>query len=292
MTVIDLYPDWGVQETVCPKCNAELSSRSGMEQHYPKVHGTKLGFAVVQCDQCEKVVRRNRTHAETSDTHLCSVECESKWKENKEVTEDHNFWKGGKEAYACDYCGDTVMKFPSVAKQSERNFCDKECHRRWQAECRPSEEHNWWNGGPEIVECAVCSEELERKPSMAKLRDRHFCSTECEAEWKSENMVGPNHPNWDGYAKSYYGKNWREQRQKRLEYDDYECVVCGLSQEEHKDRLGRGLEIHHIDPIENYRDGRELDWEGANRLENLLTVCRACHAKWEGIPLRPEVSGQ
>lgn len=293
MTVIDLYPDWGVPENECPKCNTELSTRSGMEQHFPKVHNTKIGFAVVRCDQCGSVERRNRTHTEASDTHLCSVECESKWKENKEVTEDHNFWKGGKNAYACDYCSDTVMKFPSVAEQAERNFCDEECHRKWQSECRPSEEHNWWKGGPVSVECAECDSDLERKPALVKERERFFCSKECEAEWKVGRNTGEDHPNWKGGVKMLYGRNWPEQRRKRREYDDHQCVVCSMSNEEHKEVNGCQLHVHHIQPASTFLiDDRRIDYKRANRLENLITLCYKCHNRWEGIPLRPEVNGQ
>ena len=36
-----------------------------------------------------------------------------------------------------------------------------------------------------------------------------------------------------------------------------------------------------------YEIGDGLDALNANRLDNLLTVCRGCHTRWEGIPLRP-----
>jgi 5-methylcytosine-specific restriction endonuclease McrA len=277
-----------IDENVCPLCESQLSSRAGLGQHTAMKHGFNLRREAV-CDVCGAVEIRKNSHVKKGSVHYCSVDCESEHKTGRDVPEDHNFRKSGKIAVECDYCGSEFRKYPSVAEQSEMNFCDRDCHSSWQSECRPKEEHNWYNGGPEIVECSQCGESIERKPSMAKKRKNHFCSDACSRQWKSENRVGPNHPNWQGYSEGYYGKNWPEQRQKRLEKDGYECVVCGISQEEHKSRHGRGLDVHHIQPIEDFRGENTLDWETANRIENLLSLCIPCHKKWEGLPVGPEV---
>lgn len=94
---------------------------------------------------------------------------------------------------------------------------------------------------------------------------------------------------WNGGWDHYYGPNWEEQRRKRLEKDGYECVVCSLSNEQHKEIRGTALHVHHIQRKESFRKGNgELDYERANRIENLITLCYKCHNRWEGIPLRPD----
>ncbi|WMT07796.1 helix-turn-helix domain-containing protein [Natrinema thermotolerans] len=101
-------------------------------------------------------------------------------------------------------------------------------------------------------------------------------------------LSGEDHPMWEGGQVHYYGPNWPEQREKRLERDDHQCVVCGVSESEYRDRTGRDLDVHHIRPRREFVDDDGLDHEAANRLDNLITLCRSCHAKWEGIPLKPE----
>lgn len=76
----------------------------------------------------------------------------------------------------------------------------------------------------------------------------------------------------NGTSDAGYGSNWRTQRDKARERDNWECVVCGLDNGEHKQRYGKGLEVHHIKPFDEFESPEE-----ANRLENLVTVCCSCH---------------
>lgn len=94
--------------------------------------------------------------------------------------------------------------------------------------------------------------------------------------------------NWSGGHEKYYGPNWIKQREKRIEYDGAQCVVCGMDSEEHKEAVGHDLEVHHIQKLKSFKTGDGTDYESANRLENLITMCRSCHAKWEGVPLKPQ----
>jgi len=195
-----------------------------------------------------------------------------------------------KPTFKCDYCGKVNERTQSQMK--DLNFCDWECKCAWQSECKPTEEHNWYSGGPVTVECSECGDPIEKKPSMAERAENYFCSSECESEWKTGRHLGVNKDRSEiRHSETYYGPNWEEQRRKRLEHDGYECVVCSISNEEHKIRYGTSLHVHHIQPKEAFRISESrVDYSAANRMENLISLCQACHKRWEGVPLRPEVN--
>jgi transposase len=97
-----------------------------------------------------------------------------------------------------------------------------------------------------------------------------------------EPPTGEDHWNWNGGSESiYYGSNWQEKRDEAYERDNGTCQVCSEAGDG-----DRRLDVHHIRPVRMYDTP-----EKANVLDNLITLCRQCHRKWEGIPLRPEVVG-
>jgi len=62
-----------------------------------------------------------------------------------------------------------------------------------------------------------------------------------------------------------------------------------MTESEHLEEYGRTFPVHHITPIREFRDGGEIDHESANALKNLITLCDACHPRWEQMaPLRPD----
>jgi 5-methylcytosine-specific restriction endonuclease McrA len=76
---------------------------------------------------------------------------------------------------------------------------------------------------------------------------------------------------------SYYGVKWPEIRERVLEQHDYECVSCGMTNDEHKAREdlfppNGGLHIHHKTPAKEFDD-----YGGANELSNLEPRCAPCH---------------
>lgn len=85
---------------------------------------------------------------------------------------------------------------------------------------------------------------------------------------------GEKNPRWRGGYEPYYGPNWYFQRDKRLKRDKY-CQRCGTNED---------LVVHHIVPFREF--GRE-GYKEANKLSNLITLCRSCHRSVEnGQPLR------
>lgn len=96
-------------------------------------------------------------------------------------------------------------------------------------------------------------------------------------------LRGEGHPNWKGGIPDYYGENWPEQREKALERDDYECVICGRGEAD----LGQEPDVHHIIPIREFDNPAE-----ANYLSNLVTLCKKHHLQVEGWNLLPENVGR
>lgn len=97
-------------------------------------------------------------------------------------------------------------------------------------------------------------------------------------------VSGESHPMWkENTAKDYYGKLWSEMRSKRLERDNHKCLICGISQDKHIEKVGKDLHIHHIKPVCSFENV-----EDAHKISNLRTVCASCHMKWEGLPIFPE----
>jgi len=101
--------------------------------------------------------------------------------------------------------------------------------------------------------------------------------TKRETVWVKEDNY-----NWGGGVDVEYGEDWKETRNNILQRDDYECQICGTTRDEHLEKYGRSLDVHHIVPKRKFENDDE-----ANDPENLVTLCRKCHRKWEGVPVLP-----
>ena len=96
-----------------------------------------------------------------------------------------------------------------------------------------------------------------------------FCSPACRQQWAAET---PTFEVRVGQRQGHRGGNWKVQAEKARKRDGYACRVCGVSEEE----LGRRLDVHHKIPYASFRSNVE-----ANKLENLISVCPACHNRLE-----------
>lgn len=99
-------------------------------------------------------------------------------------------------------------------------------------------------------------------------------------EVRGVGMKGEKHWGWKGgLREDYYGVEWIEQSRKCRERDNHTCQLCG------SDGGERRLDVHHIVPFREFEESRE-----ANRLDNLVALCRSCHMRAERYaPLMPEV---
>jgi len=69
------------------------------------------------------------------------------------------------------------------------------------------------------------------------------------------------------------GPSWGQQRRNARYRAEYKCEFCGASE----DVLGAQLVVHHIVPFREFGD----DYVQANRMSNLVALCRQCHPKIE-----------
>lgn len=78
-----------------------------------------------------------------------------------------------------------------------------------------------------------------------------------------------------------YGPNWAVQRTKARSRDGYRCQMCETPER------GRQHDVHHKRPF------RQFDsYQAANRLSNLVTLCRSCHRRVEtAVRMRSGLSG-
>ena len=86
-----------------------------------------------------------------------------------------------------------------------------------------------------------------------------------------------------------YGPNWQEQRQRVRARDHYRCTQCGTHEP-----AGRQHDVHHLVPFRTfgYVAGFNEHYREANRLENLVLVCRTCHRRLEsGVRTRTGLDG-
>lgn len=81
-------------------------------------------------------------------------------------------------------------------------------------------------------------------------------------------FIGPNH----------YGPNWAKQRAAVRARDGYRCRNCGAAE-----TPAREHDVHHLTPFRSFGYIPDINdnYLQANVLENLVTLCRACHARVE-----------
>lgn len=97
-------------------------------------------------------------------------------------------------------------------------------------------------------------------------RERHAAYMR---QWRLRDLEKSRATSRRGARKFRFGMNG----QLALERDDYRCVSCGMTDDEHRDRYGRSITIDHIDG-----EGRNSK-NPNNDLDNLQTLCLPCHGR-------------
>lgn len=87
----------------------------------------------------------------------------------------------------------------------------------------------------------------------------------------SESSAGTQNPNWKGGYGERYGAGWNVARERALERDGV-CLHCG------EDGASLQLDVHHIVPVRIFRELSGFEVSDAHRLDNLVVLCKRCHA--------------
>jgi len=163
----------------------------------------------------------------------------------------------------CQHCGRPFIV--NRARLGKAKYCSRAC--------KSEAGHAW-------LTCIQCGETVKvRRYKVTYSRyTGKFCSYKCAATW----LKGENHSNWQGGYEKWRGSNWLAQHDAARERDNRTCQNCGITESE----LGRPLDVHHIKPWRNFNG----NWQEANRLENLVSLCQRCHTSLEPRPRRNHTS--
>lgn len=274
-------------EYSCPfdGCEKAFPTLRGRNSHHGRVHGESIAGVADVCEWCGDEYRRQASHEGRS--RFCSQECLAAWQSENWTGENHPNYN--RVELICERCGKNY-----IAKRHEKErsrFCSVGCKDAAHSEEMSGESNPNWKE-PEYVNCEVCGEKARVYPSTED--SRRFCSRGCMGVYRSENWTGENSPVWNGgYDLAGFGPEWYRKggpRDQALERDNSTCQICGMTDERHKQRFTHGIDVHHMTPRNEFiRDDGSFDHEQAHKLSNLITLCRACHGKWENIPIFPEV---
>jgi len=230
-----------------------------------------MGKETVQCDSCGAYLRR--WPSQLSENNFCDRGCQAEWMSENNTGDAHPRYS--RVLVECDWCGDEEERIPSRAQNDQRHFCDTDCKSAFYS-ANPEELHE--RDRVEVT-CATCGADLDRPRHRVEQNERHFCGFSCKGEWWTENVNGEDHPNWQGGFEEYYGENWPQQRRRTRKRDRYRCFFCGLRDGACQLVHGRELEVHHVQRKDDFDDLTE-----ANRIGNLLTLCRRCHHSLHNTP--------
>lgn len=275
----------------CEQCGDEVETQPYRIERYDNIFcGDECSTEYqksrleIECCQCGEIFEVMKSRKDTA--KFCSQKCHGEWLSENNTGEANPNYKGASEP--CVNCGKEVHRPPADLAHNEHTLCSDECQAEWQSGRNSGELNYFYEGAKRAIECEWCGDKFEAYESHSDRR--RFCSIECRSEYQSENIVGEDHPRWKGGAISY-GPNWQSQRRSALERDDFECAVCGISNADHQEEYGMELSVHHITPARKFIDKGEIDYENANRINNLITLCRTHHREWEGLPVAPVRNG-
>jgi len=145
-----------------------------------------------------------------------------------------------------------------VPESSTQKYCSANCYRIVKNNKRNKFSREELNRN-EIKKCLVCGESFE---TNNRTMTKKYCSDDCRR--KAERIFGSKNQTDLEYhnQRKFSGKKY-----DILKRDEYKCQMCGSE---------RQLIIHHLDETGNLDNPNNAD-------DNLITLCRSCHAKLHGL---------
>lgn len=271
-----------IVETSCHTCGATArrSIKAAELAAYPNAvrycsRACRAAGATLTCERCGKAYYRKASAIKRRASRWCSKPCA-----------DAGRVSG--ESRRCARCGAGFYVYPSeLSKPGRVNlYCSRACGNAASAPSRTgivrSAETrallsklrrgvpNLKLRKPPIVHtCEVCNGPFEVSRRRGSAETARFCSTDC---WYRYVRLHPHASgNYRGGKHFYYGSNWPSQAKKARERDDHTCQDCGLRQ------FNPRLDVHHLIPRREFAN----DHAAANQLDNLVSLCKACHIKRE-----------
>lgn len=167
----------------------------------------------------------------------------------------------------CEYCG-SKFRVRQRDRLDTNNFCNDDCQGKWQSENLSGENSHAYQGKTIVVSCDHCGQDVKKNQSqLDENQERYYCGYQCQANWRKENLNSGSHD---------YGKSWYSQRRAALERANGICEDPNCQRTESQN--GNSLEVHHIKPFRIFDDS-----EKANKLDNLLVLCREHHNEIEPV---------
>lgn len=161
---------------------------------------------------------------------------------------------------ACTICGKSFPVSPIQAHRQQKT-CSRECRLKQLSKSK---------GGLGDGVCENCNATFKTSRYHIR-RGQRFCSDECRKKWfSSQTPTGKDNPYWRGGHSGYYGPSWQEARRKVWKRDEERCRHCHKS----SDELGYRPIVHHKIPFKKFGVANH---EKANRIANLVCLCRSCH---------------
>ncbi len=99
----------------------------------------------------------------------------------------------------------------------------------------------------------------------------------------SASVQGIDYADWDGFVEENRYCHKFNSKLKMFIRDEYDftCVMCDISEEEHKNTHGEVLSIHHVDKNKD---------QGCNGHKwKLIPLCKRCHGKSHYEPMKSRI---